>query len=339
MTFAVNDPFLKAVGSLTNTPLPHLNPTPHQVLWTENKSRLLFFPATGPARGALFLSYAMINRFYILDLMPGRSVVEFLAKRGIASYLLDWGVAGPEDRLLTMEHFVDGVLVRAMREARLHAGVDALPVVGYCQGGLYATIVAALHPELVKSLVTVATPIDFAVSSELAEFTTQQNFDVDAMVDGLGNVPGAMIQSGFLAMQPTVNVRKYQKLAKIAKDPEAVGDFLALESWSTDGVPFPGECYRKYIHDFYQDNKLIHGTFELGGRRVDLKNIHCPLLVVSASQDPIVSVASGEALLPLVSSARKETLVTKAGHIGIAVSPRSLDTVWSRIADFVVGGE
>jgi polyhydroxyalkanoate synthase len=335
---AVRDPLLRRILAVTDTPEPQLNPTPFDVVFTEGSARLLRFRAEpGPARGAVFLGYALINRFYILDLMPGRSAVDFLRRRGLDVYLLDWGVPGPGDNLRTMDDYVSGTMVRAIRAARACAGVERIPVAGYCQGGTMATIATALHPELASCLVTIATPIDFAVSSEMVRWTTPEAFPVDSVVDALGNVPGQMIQSGFLALQPTVNQRKYGKLEKVLKDRDAVTDFAALEAWSTDAIPFPGTYYRQYIRDLYQGNKLCRGELVLEGRRVDLARITCPVLVVSASQDPIVSRASGEALLGRVSSARKETLVARVGHIGIAVSTKSFEQVWGGVADFVLG--
>src|SRR5918997_2958125 len=77
--------------------------TPKETIWTKNKARLYHYGPNAEKRhsGPILMVYALINRPYILDLMPGNSFIEYLVGEGYDVYMLDWGVPGDEDRDLT----------------------------------------------------------------------------------------------------------------------------------------------------------------------------------------------------------------------------------------------
>ena len=130
-----------------------------------------------------------------------------------------------------------------------------LGVLGYCMGGTLTTISTALDPERVDALVALAAPIDFSSAGMLGHLVDKRWFDPDAIADA-GNVPGWQMQAGFMALRPTAPLGKVIKLVDSLGDPDKWDAFLTLEAWASDNVPFPGEAYRRYIGELYQDNAL-----------------------------------------------------------------------------------
>ncbi|MDQ3296783.1 MAG: alpha/beta fold hydrolase, partial [Myxococcota bacterium] len=196
-----------ALGAL-GTPRPQAPPlaqTPRDELTLEGGARLYHFrgaaSVTRPIAQPILLVPSLINRWYVLDLRPGASLVEALVGAGFDVWLLDWGVPEAEDRYLDW----DAVLRRLGRAARRvlrEIGQPRLGVLGYCMGGTLATIFATQHPDLLTALVTLAAPIDFARGGMLRRMVDPQWFDADAVADA-GNVAPSQMQAGFTALRPT----------------------------------------------------------------------------------------------------------------------------------------
>ena len=105
----------------------------------------------------------------------------------------------------------------------------------------------------------------------------------------------------------------------------------AMFRWVNDGVSFPSGCYRQWIGEFYQSNKLVRGQLVMNGRKVLLSNIRCPLLNVVASNDVIAPRPTTSAILGLVSSTDKAELVVKGGHVGIVVGKAAATDLWPKV--------
>jgi len=96
-----------------------------------------------------------------------------------------------------------------------------------------------------------------------------------------------------------------------------------MEQWITDSPSQAGECFRQFIKDLYQQNKLIKGTLQLGNRNVNLANITMPLLNIYAEEDHVVPPEASIALNDLVGSTDKCLTKFAGGHIGVFVGSRS----------------
>ncbi|MBN2360714.1 MAG: class III poly(R)-hydroxyalkanoic acid synthase subunit PhaC, partial [Deltaproteobacteria bacterium] len=119
--------------------------TPYRVVFRENKLRLIRYDIGAQARQPLpiLLVPSLINRHYIFDLLPGKSIAEYFARAGFAVFAVDWGAPGDEDRLLTLDRCLGGYLPRALRVAARSAGADQVILLGYCLGGTMAAIATA----------------------------------------------------------------------------------------------------------------------------------------------------------------------------------------------------
>lgn len=328
---------LQQLTSLANT-WKSVEPgaTAYDVVYRENKLRLLHFPATnGKHNKPLLIVYSVINKYTILDLVEGKSVVAWLNDRGFDVFMIDWGTAGPEDRHFDMDYYCDHLLGRCVRKVKAIAGTGAVPVLGYCIGGTMTAVYAAVHPEDIKALVLLAAPVDFEKGGALSQWTKPGNFNPDAIIDAFGNLPPEYMQSAFTGMNLAAQGAKLKTVAEKSDDHQFLKFFVAMEKWSNDNVPYPGAFYRRYIREWYQENRLMAGTFMLGSRKVQLEDIRCPVCVVTASKDTIVPPECAEAILGLVSSEEKRSLRFEAGHIGISVGGKAFADVWPAVASFL----
>ena len=311
---------------------PWMAATPAEVVWTRRSVRLLRyrFPE-GVRRSAgvpLLLIPSMINRHYVMDLMTGHSLVEHLLHQGLAVYLVDWGRAADEDRYLDFDYCIEDLLGAAVLRACRHAGVGSVSCLGYCMGGTMAAIYAALHPLRVANLINLAGPIDFTKGDALFQWTDARWFNPDLVVDALGNVPAALMQGSFSWLVPTSSAQKLLALAERGDDQQFMRLFTAIERWTSDNVPFPGEAYRKYIRDLFQKNLLIKGEYEVHGQRVHLEDITCPVLVISARRDHIVPGPSAVPLASATGSRDATAVELPGGHVGIVVGSGTSKHLW-----------
>ena len=143
--------------------------TPADVVYSENKLDLLRYDAEAagiePAADhdtPILIVYALINRPYILDLQPGRSVVRRLLEAGFDVYLIDWGEPSQLDASLTLEDYVDRYIDNCVDAVREDAGVDSVNLLGYCRGGTMSAMYTALHEEKVQNLGLMAAGLCFA---------------------------------------------------------------------------------------------------------------------------------------------------------------------------------
>ena len=314
---------------------PPVGTTPHTVVWTENKWRLLRFSAGGRFATPVLLVPSLINRWYVLDLGPGRSLVEWLVAQGHDVFCIDWGTPGPEDRFLTWDDIAGRYLGRAIRVAARYGDSGGVHVLGYCLGGTLAVshVAAQLSPEVV-SLLALAAPIDFTEAGIMATWTRSPTFDVRALVDALGNVPWQLLQASFHMIRPTLTAQKAVALLDRAWDDEFLEGFLATERWGNDNVAFPGACYAQYIEELYRANRLVAGGFAVCGRRADLASIRCPTLAIAFEHDHIVPLGCAAPLVDRIASLDKQLLVQGGGHVGAVVSRKAAARLWPAMSEF-----
>ncbi len=319
-------------------PKVRVGTTPKDVIHRDNKTSLYrYHSRVLPVKPVpVLIVYALINRLYILDLYPGRSFVEYLRDEGLQVYAVDWGEAGDEDRNIPLDDYIEGYLDGMVQKTIEDSGSPQISLFGYCIGGTLAAIYAALHPERVKNLVLLTTPINFDEGGPLRRMVDKEYFPVDRIVETYGNVPPWFIEAGFRLLNPTGSLVKSYNFFKQMLDEEFLRYFLAVETWVNDSVPFPGEAYRKYIKELYQENRLYRGTLKISGKTVDLGRITANHLTVAGSEDNIVPAAAAVCIRESVSSLENTTVTLPGGHIGVIVGGRALKTTWPRIADWLL---
>jgi polyhydroxyalkanoate synthase subunit PhaC len=326
---------LSTLATLWARPRPLVGTTPSDVVHHENKWRLLRY-RPGPAgivhRTPILLVPSLINRHYVLDLLPQRSFAAYMVAQGHEVYIIDWGTPGDEDRYLTFDTICDRYLGRAIRLVARASERGKAHLLGYCLGGTLTAIHASVRPERVASLAVMAAPVRFADDGLLSAWTRDPRFDVGALVEGTGNVPWELMQSAFQMLRPTLNASKLVNFLDRAWTDESLDGFLAVETWGSDNVSFPGACYRRYVEELYQKDALIDGTFTLSGLPARLENITCPTLAVTFEDDNIVPWRSASALIDSVGAEDKQRIHLPGGHVGAVVSQKASKTLWPQLS-------
>jgi polyhydroxyalkanoate synthase len=315
--------------------------TPHRTVWRRNKARLYRYEARGERRHAtpILFVYALINKPYILDLQPGQSLIEFLVDQGYDVYLLDWGTPGEEDGDATLADLVTGLMPSAVKAALRTSGVERLTLFGYCQGGTLAAMYAALDEgRTLANLVLLTTPVDFAEAGLYSRWLDPAHFDVDRLANGMKLVPAEMMDFGAKLLKPVQNwVTPTVRVLENLEDEDFVTNWRAMNGWVSDGIPMPSGVYRQWVRDFYQQNLLVKGEVRLGAHRVDLGRITCPLLVVHATLDHIVSTCQSTVVADRVSSQDVTVLPVKAGHVGVVVGKRAREEFFPALDTWLAG--
>lgn len=326
-------PIIKRAAGVNDPPV---NPTPHEVVYTRGSMRLLRFePAHRRHKTPIFFVYSLINRYYILDFLPKKSLIEFFNAQGFDVYAVDWGIPGPVEQRMSWDDLFSRFLEKAVGWALRMSGAPSLTMYGYCMGGTMALAYAALYPSGIRNFVAQATPVDFHEGGIFTTWTKPERFNVDALVDAYGNVPIELMESGFSMMAPVQRMTKWLEVFRRIEDKDFVTTFLAMEHWASDNVPFPGEVYRQYIKDCYQQNNFCNGRMVVGGKRVDLGQIRCSLLNIIADNDTIAPPKSSEILNEKVGSSDKEIMRFPVGHIGLSTSSRGPKQIWPAIAKWL----
>jgi polyhydroxyalkanoate synthase subunit PhaC len=301
-------------------------------LWREGGSRLLDY---GPSTGVpVLIVPSLINRAYILDLAPGKSLLRFLAEAGLRPLLLDWGRPGPAERRFALTDYIAGRLVRALDAAAAAAG-GPLAVVGYCMGGLLALALAELRQPLVAALALLATPWDF--HAERAGQARLLGALAGPLCDGfaaLDELPVDVLQTLFAALDPLLAVRKFSRFATLPAGSIEEGEFVAVEDWLNDGVPLALPVARDCLGGWYGENAPGRGAWEVGGATVRPERVRVPALVVLPAQDRIVPPATAAVLATALPKA--EVLRPSLGHIGMMVAREAPAAVWHPLGEWLL---
>ncbi|MBI5018267.1 MAG: class III poly(R)-hydroxyalkanoic acid synthase subunit PhaC [Deltaproteobacteria bacterium] len=333
----LNRKVLKGIDSIVDVRDVDVSPTPKEVVYKEDELVLYHFEpkVKRPCKVPILIVYALVNRPYMVDLQEGRSMVSNLLKQGMDVYLIDWGYPDPFERYLNLDDYVNGYIDTCVDVLRRRHGLDQINLLGICQGGTMSLCYTSLHPEKIKNLITMVTPVDFHVKGGLLNVWAR-SLDVDTMVEAFGNVPGEFMNFGFLMLKPLqLMVQKYLGFVSLMDDENNLKSFLRMEKWIFDSPDQAGEAFRQFIKDFFQGNKLVKGEVELGGKKVDLKNITMPVFNLYATEDHLVPPASSMSLEKFVGSTDVTTVPFPGGHIGIYVSSRSQKELAPALAKWV----
>ncbi|WP_298608647.1 class III poly(R)-hydroxyalkanoic acid synthase subunit PhaC [uncultured Thiothrix sp.] len=327
---AFNEKLTQGMGNLLAMQESMGGVTPHEVIYQEDKLKLLHYagdPTVERNPTPLLIVYALVNRPYMTDLQENRSTIKGLLDAAQDVYLIDWGYPDAADRYLTMDDYLNGYLDRCIDQLCERHQVEQVNLLGICQGGAFSLCYSALHPERVKNLVTMVTPVDFQTPDNMLSSWIQK-VDVDLMVDTLGNIPGEMLNWTFLNLKPyQLMGQKYLGLVDMMDDKDVLKNFLRMEKWIFDSPDQAGETFRQFMKEFFQQNKLIKGEVEIAGHQVNLANVRMPVLNIYADQDHLVPPAASKALAQYVGSKDYAELSFNGGHIGIYVSGKAQKTI------------
>jgi poly[(R)-3-hydroxyalkanoate] polymerase subunit PhaC len=300
------------------------------VLWQSGTTRLLDYG--GGAGVPLFVVPSLINRAYILDLLPGRSLLRSWAERGLRPFLVDWGRPGEAERGFDLTRYV--LQLEEALAAAAEAAGSAPVVLGYCMGGLLALALAERRVRELAGLVLLATPWDFhAERPEEARALAAAGGALMPLIEAWGEMPVDLLQAFFAAIDPFQVPRKFQAFAAAAPDSDRARLFVALEDWLNDGVPLAAAVARECLIDWYGGNTPGQGAWRVAGAPVRPERLRLPTLVVVPGGDRIVPPASAAALATRIP--RADRLDPATGHIGMVAGGDAERLMWRPVGEWV----
>lgn len=315
-------------------------PTKYDIVFQQDRVKLKYYESKAKIKmkHPLLIVYALINRETMLDLQPGRSVVNTLLEQGTDIYMIEWGYPTKKDKYDTIADHVKGYMDDVVDFIRERENIPKVNLMGICMGGSFCVMYSSLNPDKIKNLVTTVAPTSFDNDKGLLH-QWMRSVDVDRMMDTMGNMPGDLMNFGFLLLNPArLMIDKYQNFAENMNSKSYVENFVRMEKWIFDSPDVPGETFRQFIKDCYQQNKLIKNELDLDGDIVNLKNLTMPLLNIYGEYDHLVPPVACDQLTSAVGSNDVEDLSLKTGHIGIYVSskcqkefaPKISEWLWER---------
>ncbi|MBI0536257.1 alpha/beta fold hydrolase [Roseomonas sp. KE2513] len=322
--------FLRGILAYRDHPWRRDLPAPPS-LWSEGPARLLDYGGEGPA--TLFVP-SLVNRATVLDLMPGHSMLRWLAAAGLRPLLLDWGEPGSAEHGFTLTDWIAGRLERALAVAARAAG-GPIVLAGYCMGGLLTLAAALRRPELVRALVLLATPWDFHAGGVADRARAAANLLplLEPVMAATGGLPVDALQLLFAGLDPFGIARKFRAFGRLDPASPRAAHFVALEDWLNDGVPLPAPVARECLAGWYGQNTPMAGTWRVAGRPVDPAGWAGPAFLAIPRGDRIVPPESARALAHRLPD--PTVLSIPAGHIGMAAGLRAGTALWRPLRDWI----
>jgi polyhydroxyalkanoate synthase subunit PhaC len=332
-----NQKLMKSFETLKSIEDVEIATSPKTEVYAEDKLRLYHYDRETPAtvKTPVIIIYALVNTYKMLDLQPDRSYIKSMLGNGFDIYLIDWGYPSHSDKYLSIDDYVNGYINNCVDVIRKRHRTDKVNIISICQGGTLSVIYTALHPDKIRNLVTQVTPVDFETNDALL-FRWSKDMDFDKIVAGYnGLIPGEFLNEGFAQLKPMMKLQKHQAMVHMLDSKEKLENFLRMEKWINDSPNQAGECFRQFMKDLYQKNLLVKNELVVGGKKVNMKNITCPVLNVYATEDHLVPPAASKPLCDKVGSKDTETISFKGGHIGVFVGSKSQKELVPAVAGFL----
>ncbi len=268
----------------------------------------------------------------IADYHDGQSLMQTLRAAGVGPlYLTDWHSATADMKDFDVDQYL----------AELLACIDDLGgrvnLVGLCQGGWMAAMLAARFPDKVASLVLAGAPIDtHAGGGPLVRMTRESPMDFyrDLVASGGGLMLGRYMLAGWKNMHPTTHyVQEHIDLYEHIDDPTWLSKAEAFARWYENPLDLPGRWYLQVIDQLFKHNRLAHGEFVGLGRRLDLAAVHCPLYLLAGAADDITLPPQvfAAARLTRTPPAQVQQATVPGGHVGLFMGARTLRETWPKI--------
>ncbi len=272
----------------------------------------------------------------IADYHRGQSLIETLLANGIAHVALtDWKSATEDMKDLEIDNYLADMIV----------AIDDLGgrvnLVGLCQGGWVAAMVAARFPDKVNSLVLAGAPIDTDAGNgpiRPMAHASPPSFYEELVALGCGLMKGKFMLQGWKNMHPEQHyIKDHVDLYEHIDDPAYLEKEETFESWYENPIDLPGRWYLQVITQLFKENRLAKGEFMGLGRKLDLHDIACPTYLLAGADDDITApeqvLDASKYLGTPESQIVKKTV--PGGHIGLFMGARTLKDYWPPIVRWI----
>jgi len=330
----IDDAFAK-MNTFVEPYRDNINRTPSKIIPMKGDFDLLHYDSSDVKhKTPILIVGSLINRHYILDLLPKISIVRQFQKIGFDVYATDWRTPRSYDKNMTLENYVEQYIERSIEKVQEITGEKQVTMFGYCWGGIFSLIYSALHPENVKNLILHATPVDMTDAPTPIESWTRK-LNVDKLVDAFGNIPGSFLNIAFFMRNPVEAILKYPRFFSEPRSWDEINQFISVETWLYDSRPIIGRVFSKIIDDVYKKNLLIQNKMKVGGNLIDLKKITMPFLNIAGQGDDLVPPQSSLPVTSKVGSTDKKSIEFPTGHVGLCVSSKAHAQLWPQVTEWL----
>ena len=320
--------------------------TPGKVVFRNRLIELIRYTATTAKvhPEPLLIVPSCIMKYYILDLSPGNSMVRYLVGQGFTVFILSWRNPDAGDRDLGMQDYLQLGLLDAMAAVKANTAAQRIHALGYCLGGTFLAIVAAMlgrqqrnapagdaprrrhedaiHPDRLPGLASVillAAQTDFSEPGELGVFIDD---------DQLKTLRESMARTGYLsgrAMARTFQFLNSRDLVwsrntrRYLLGQDEVGNDMM--SWNADVTRLPERMHSEYLSSLFLNNALAAGQYRVAGEAVALMDISAPLMVVGTARDHVSPWRSVYKIHLLTDTHTTFVLVAGGHNAGIVSEP------------------
>jgi polyhydroxyalkanoate synthase subunit PhaC len=309
--------------------------TPSKVVYRNSLMELLQYePQTEQVRGTpLLASPPWINKYYVMDLAPGRSFIEWAVQHGRTVFAISYRNPSAEMSGVSMDDYLVHGPHTALDVIQEITGAETVDMAGLCLGGALTAITDAYLRQAgdsrIGTLTLLNTMLDYSEPGALGTFTDRRTVDkLERKMRREGVLEGRSMAGTFDVLRANDLIFNYVVSNWLmGQDPPAF-DIL---SWNADSTRMPAAMHAFYLRNFYVENKLATGALEVGGRVIDLSAIKAPTYVVSAINDHIVPWESSYKTTGLVSGPVRFVL-SSGGHIAGIVNPPG-PKAWYQVAE------
>jgi polyhydroxyalkanoate synthase len=300
--------------------------TPGKVVFRNDLMELIqYAPSTAQVHEIpLLFSPPWINKYYIMDLAPGRSLVQWAVDHGHTVFMISY--RNPDERMrnVQMDDYLISGPIAALEVVRNITGAETVNLLGLCLGGTLtmATLayLDAVGLELINSATFLNTLIDFSEPGLLGIFTDEASIRrLEKTMKRTGFLPKEDMQRSFNLLRTNDLIWNYAVSSWLMGEEPAAFDLL---SWNNDSTRMPAEMHTFYLRSCYVENQLARGVMELAGERLDLAKVDQDLYFLSAEQDHIAPWKSSYAGARLPAG-NVRFVLSNSGHIAGIVNPPS----------------
>jgi polyhydroxyalkanoate synthase len=263
-----------------------------------------------------------INKYYIMDLAPGRSLIEWAVQHGHTCFVISYRNPDSSMRDLGLEDYLHLGLEDAVKVVREITNAHDVNLVSLCLGGTLSAIglahFAAMGDTSIKSATFLNTMTDFADPGVLGLFTDEATIaGLERQMEKDGYLEADAMSHVFDALRANDLIFQYIGNNWLQGKKPPAFDLLV---WNGDGTRMPAKMHSEYLRSFYLNNQFVKGEFRIEGRPLDPKDVTLDTYVVAAINDHIVPWTSGYATATIFSGPNRFVLTT-AGHIAGVVNP------------------
>ncbi|HSL07730.1 MAG TPA: alpha/beta fold hydrolase [Pseudonocardiaceae bacterium] len=312
--------------------------TPGKVVFRNRLIELIQYESQTKAVHAvpLLFSPPWINKYYIMDLAPEKSLVEWAVRHGHTCFMISYRNPDKTLAALTMSDYLREGPLAALEVVEEITGAQQTNLAGLCLGGTIATatlawLAARGEEDRVRSLTVMNTLLDFTVPGPLGVFTDKATIQrLDRVMQRKGYLPADSMATTFNLLRARDLVWNYVVNNWLLGEEPAPFDIL---SWNSDSTRMPAVMQTEYLRSLYLENRLAKGELELAGERLDLSRVCQDSYFVSAEKDHIApwKAVYESARLP---GGTVRFMLSNSGHIaGVVNPPNPKSKHWVGTAD------